>query len=177
MTSSTKPEVRHSGAHLSAATCRTTRATAADNANGKYATLSTRVSEICAQTDRYVDRNIGSRFVEVDCRNVLTFTTRNRICLCEMQLTPAQRDLPLISHKGCSAAMRPFAKFLRTLLDFRNKCTGPRTTGTRRIRWPRAGFSPPQYPYQRRGRFSHADFPKRNRQTYRHHTDALHFLQ
>ena len=82
------------------------------------------------QTDRYVDRTIGSRFVEVDCRNVLTFTTRNRICLCEMQLTPAQRDLPLISHKGCSAAMRPFAKFLRTLLDFRNKCTGPRTTGT-----------------------------------------------
>ena len=122
------------------------------------------------QTDRYVDRNIGSRFVEVDCRNVLTFTTRNRICLCEMQLTPAQRDLPLISHKGCSAAMRPFAKFLRTLLDFRNKCTGPRTTGTRRIRWPRAGFSPPQYPYQRRGRFSHADFPKRNRQTYRRFT-------
>jgi len=55
----TGSSLRHSGAHLSAATCRTTRATAADNANGKYATLSTRVSEICAQTDRQTDTLIA----------------------------------------------------------------------------------------------------------------------
>jgi len=59
-----------------------------------------------------------------------------------MQLTPAQRGLSLISYKGvCSAAMRPFAKFLRILLDFRNKSISPRTTGPKRIRWPWAGFS------------------------------------
>ena len=95
-----------------------------------------------------------------------------------MQLTPAQRGLPLIFYKGvCSAAMRPFAKFLRILFDFCNKCIGPRTTGPKRTRWPRAGFS------RRNTNASNAAvspllfFPKRNRQTDRHQTDALHFLQ